>query len=403
MNDLQKHFLAESINKLTLLRRDISDEFSEETRSEAFRTFHTIKGTAQTFGLSAAGTLAHTLENLLADGKNNSISSEDLQKILPEGIEILVNSLEKTDFQIPEHFKSKLVKFTAALETTNSQHDFSKSIPDEFSVLLSAQEKASLNDSATSGNHFFVLEIGFETNNFGENFKSFREELSKKGKIIAALPSRKFASEGKIGFQIVFAASEDFEEINDKFPVDIVYQNLRNVSFNLSNVLSHVAAHGKTAAEKLGKIVEFEFDIKAESVSDEHLKIIFDTFIHLVRNAVDHAVEKTGKITLGVKRTKNALLLTVSDDGKGLDLEKIKSKAAVKNLIESDEILSETEISNLVFLPEFSTAENITEISGRGVGLDAVKNTVENAGGQIGIKSESGRGTSFEIFLPLQT
>lgn len=403
MNDLQQHFLAESINKLIVLQRNLSAGLSENTRLEAFRIFHTIKGTAQTFELSQAGVLAHTLENLLSAGKNNLISDEDLQKILPEGAELLAKSLEKRNYKIPTDFRNKLSKFSSTLDSANSLNDYSTDIPDEYSALLSAQEKLSLNAATATGKNIFVLEIGFEISNFADGYKTFREELTKKGEIIAALPSQKYASEGKIGFRVVFATFEDVEDITSKYSAKIIYKNFPQISFDLSGVLSQIAEHGKTTAVKSGKNVEFVFDVEAENVSDENLKLIFDVFLHLTRNAIDHGIQNKGKIVFGVKQNDTALLLTVSDDGKGLDTEKIKSKAIAVNLIRSDEILSEQEISNLIFAPEFSTAENITEISGRGVGLDAVKNTVENVGGRISVKSEQGKGTNFEIFLPLNS
>ena len=92
--------------------------------------------------------------------------------------------------------------------------------------------------------------------------------------------------------------------------------------------------------------------------------------------------------------------LIVSDDGRGIDADEIKAKAVEKNLISADEILTEQEKIDLIFLPELSTKSAATEISGRGVGLDAVKYAIEKAGGRINVKSRSGKGAAFEIVLP---
>ena len=96
----------------------------------------------------------------------------------------------------------------------------------------------------------------------------------------------------------------------------------------------------------------------------------------------------------------NGWRLTVSDDGRGIDAGKIKLKAIEKNLTTDAAALTEQETINLIFLPEFSTKSEITEISGRGVGLDAVKFAIEKAGGAIAVESRKGEGTTFEIFLP---
>ena len=92
--------------------------------------------------------------------------------------------------------------------------------------------------------------------------------------------------------------------------------------------------------------------------------------------------------------------LTFADDGKGVDLAKLRSRAIEKNLISKDAVLSDEQILELIFAPEISTLETATEISGRGIGLDAVKNTVEKINGKISVKSRKTLGTTFEIFLP---
>ncbi|MBA2735827.1 MAG: chemotaxis protein CheA, partial [Pyrinomonadaceae bacterium] len=144
-----------------------------------------------------------------------------------------------------------------------------------------------------------------------------------------------------------------------------------------------------------------EISVEAETTSTQTLKLIFDALLHLVRNAVSHAIEEKGKVRIEIKSVEKGLILSVSDAGKGSDAKKIRARAIEKNLVSEDVILSEREIADLIFAPDFSTAETVTEISGRGVGLDAVKNSIENAKGKISVKSEAGKGTTFEIFLPV--
>ncbi len=107
-----------------------------------------------------------------------------------------------------------------------------------------------------------------------------------------------------------------------------------------------------------------------------------------------------GKIKINLKAEENGLSIIVADNGNGINPTKLKAMAVEKNLISENEILTEQAILNLVFQSELSTATEITEISGRGIGLDAVKTSIEESGGIIKVTSRIGKGTTFEIFLP---
>ncbi len=140
--------------------------------------------------------------------------------------------------------------------------------------------------------------------------------------------------------------------------------------------------------------------------------LINDPLVHLVRNAVDHGIEppeererngkpREGTLVLKAYHSGGNMVVEVSDDGRGLDRDKIIEKAIAKGLIESGQIMSDSEIIHLIFQPGFSTAERVTDISGRGVGLDVVSKAVETLRGRIDVSSEFGKGCTFSIRLPL--
>ncbi|MHB8125577.1 MAG: chemotaxis protein CheA [Desulfitobacteriaceae bacterium] len=142
------------------------------------------------------------------------------------------------------------------------------------------------------------------------------------------------------------------------------------------------------------------------------VEVIGDPLMHLIRNSVDHGIEvpqkrreagkpEMGKITLDAYHEGNHIAILVSDDGAGLPLAKIRQKAIEKGLIGEREELSERDTANLIFLPGFSTAEKVTDISGRGVGMDVVKKALNNLGGMVDIDTHTGQGTTFTIRLPL--
>jgi two-component system chemotaxis sensor kinase CheA len=404
MNELQNEFILQSaadLNRISEKLQDDSDEKSFETLlREVFRTLHTIKGTAQTFGFPVSAHLAHALENLLSAAKGNLISAADLKSLLPEGIGILAKSLGEKNFQIPGSFAKKIQNFQIELQTTNSKNHYLPEIPEEFSASLSAREKSLLNDVLEDGSNLYILEIDFDAANFADEFKDFRRRLSEKGEIVATLPGAKLAAQNKIGFRIIFAYGENIEDIIENTSAEIVFEIFTANLNNLRGIITQAAGHGRTLARNLGKKIDFEIFVEAETPSSQILKLIFDALLHLVRNAVSHAIEEKGKIVIMIKTADKGLLLSVSDNGKGLDAEKIHAKAIEKNLVPENKVLSEGEIADLIFAPGFSTAAAVTEISGRGVGLDAVKNSIENAGGLISVKSKSGKGATFEIFLP---
>jgi len=166
-------------------------------------------------------------------------------------------------------------------------------------------------------------------------------------------------------------------------------------------------------ARKLGKKVDFAMEGLETELDRTVLDEISDPLVHLVRNAVDHGIEtpeervaagkdEVGRIKLAAWREKNNIIIELEDDGRGLDVEKIKQKAIEKGIVSPAEAdsMSEDEIKMLIFSPGFSTKDEATEVSGRGVGMDVVKTTVERLGGSVRISSEKGKGTRIRIHLP---
>lgn len=395
MNDFRQHFLLESVKKLQTLITVLAEKqsLSDSDKKEIFRTLHTIKGTSQTFGFDDSSRLAHELESLLSINKD---SENSVQKLI-EGLKILKNSFSHEDFEISEDFLEKLSELPSLEKNSKKSERNLTVIPKEISELLSAQEKNTLYEELEKGKNLFCVEIGFEISSFSAGFKNFRENLSNSGEIIATFPSQKFAKQGKIGFQILLASLEKTSQIRkiaEKFSAEIVFDNSAGTSdFDIQEILKQVISHAEKTAESLGKTVEFEISVEESEISKTNLNIIFDVLLHLIRNSVDHAFETKGKISITLKSVENGLNLYFSDDGRGIEPEKIRAKSAEKELSDENAI-------ELIFQSGFSTAQEITKISGRGVGLDAVKNAIEKVDGEIKVKSNLNEGTFFEIFLP---
>lgn len=181
-------------------------------------------------------------------------------------------------------------------------------------------------------------------------------------------------------------------------PISFVFSRFPRLTHDLSS--------------KLGKKIELKLVGEHTEVDKTVVELISDPLVHLVRNSLDHGIEmpaerlaagkpETGTITLEAYHRGGNIVIEVRDDGRGLDKHKLRAKAIEKGLIEKDTPLSEKQTFELIFMPGFSTAEKLTDISGRGVGMDVVRRNIQALGGNIEIISEIGKGSTIAIHLPL--
>ena len=167
-------------------------------------------------------------------------------------------------------------------------------------------------------------------------------------------------------------------------------------------------------ARSLKKDINLQLVGEETDLDKNLVEALADPLVHLVRNSVDHGIEmpdvreaagkpRTGTVTLSASQEGDHILLTIRDDGAGMDAEKLKKIAISKGVIDHDQAsrLSDTEAYNLIFAPGFSTKEEISDISGRGVGMDVVKTKITQLNGSVNIQSELGVGTALEIKVPL--
>lgn len=168
----------------------------------------------------------------------------------------------------------------------------------------------------------------------------------------------------------------------------------------------------REASAMVGKDVHLRTEGEATEVDKTVIERLADPLTHMIRNAVDHGVElpdrrtaagktRTGEIRLSATHRSGRVLIEIADDGAGIDRPKVLAKAIARGLVEADAQLSDAEIDSLLFLPGFSTADQVSDLSGRGVGMDVVRSSIQALGGRVVIQSEPGRGTTFSISLPL--
>lgn len=169
----------------------------------------------------------------------------------------------------------------------------------------------------------------------------------------------------------------------------------------------------RDTAKKTGKDIKLVIQGEETEIDKTMIDALSDPIVHMIRNAIDHGLEATaeervlkgkdkeGTITLKAYHKSGNIIISISDDGCGIDKEAVVAKALERGLIESADTLSDAQIYSLIMQPGFSTAKTISDVSGRGVGLDVVKNSIEKLRGKVEISSELDKGSSFSIILPL--
>lgn len=179
----------------------------------------------------------------------------------------------------------------------------------------------------------------------------------------------------------------------------------------VSNIVNRLDRTVRSVSNKLGKKVDLVIKGEGTELDKTVLEEITDPLLHLIRNALDHGVEspearkaagKPEKATLQIEALNQGTQVTirVSDDGGGLDLAKIRKLAVNRGMIKEDQELTQEEMRSLIFLPGFSTADKLTDVSGRGVGMDVVREAVQRLKGSISVDSEQGQGSTFTVHLP---
>ncbi|RKO66879.1 chemotaxis protein CheA [Desulfofundulus salinus] len=182
----------------------------------------------------------------------------------------------------------------------------------------------------------------------------------------------------------------------------------------VAHVFNRLPRMVRDLAHKMGKEIDFIIEGRETELDRNVIEVIGDPLIHLLRNAVDHGIEppeervrlgkpRTGRLLLKAAYVESHIVITLSDDGRGMDPDKIRQKAVEKGLMTPEQAAraGDREILDLIFTPGFSTAGTVSDVSGRGVGMDIVRNQIEQINGSVEFTTAPGRGTTFTIKLPL--
>lgn len=415
-----------------------------ETLNSLFRSAHTIKGSSRMMKLLSITELAHHMEDVLDAVRGGRISpTPSLADILFRAMDALSAMLDKVAAgeKLGEAPKDLCAELTAAVTSSAAPAVPAAPQPDAPPVAPTAKDDTRpaspagqirqmdyLRINAAKLDDLIRLmgEIVSEHGRFRRHVCRMREIQHATKRFVARMAETCARQEGgpelaaagaalHLSLRQAVRAMSDASLMQDHLVGDLQETSLTLRMLPLATVFDTLRRTVRDLAKEYGKDIDFVVNGSETELDRKIIERIGDPLIHMVRNALDHGLESAGEreaagkppkgtITLSAFYDGGCVTIALSDDGKGLSAERIREKALAKRLYDADSLarMSRSEITNLIFLPGFSTSQIITDLSGRGVGMDVVrKNVVDDLKGTIIIETEEGKGTTFFLRLPL--
>lgn len=427
----------------------LEKDASQQNLDALFRVAHNVKGASRSVGLMDLGGFVHVAEDLITLLKNDpSLVNSERIGILLESQSLLndwIENLREDSSHNPDtsSLESKIniaikaiEKEGGSLPQVEDNVEEAKVAVEEFSV-EEIQKQLAAEAAAKEAEESVVKEetpepvVEMAAPVDAAEPTPIKKKKPMKKKEAASRPDKTIRVSalkldelmqliGELSIhQSIISHSKQRGELNTEVSGNAIYlsnkitKDLQNLTLSLrmqpvAGLFQRLERVGRDVAKVQEKDIIFDLEGTEVSLDKTVIERVTDPLIHVIRNAVDHGVETTsergekGKATvlIGAHQDAGGVIITVKDDGKGIDADVIFSKAVAKGLVNEDAKLSPSEIYQLVLLPGFSTKEVVTDISGRGVGMDVVKQAVDELGGTIEIDSELGKGTQFRITLP---
>ena len=431
MEDL--HFLSTFLDEAESMCLELEDALlsldKESTKikiEEVFRIAHTLKGSSKAVKLIQFSKFLHKCEDILSDlvEKDGKWTSElsDLFLDAQEFIGKWLNSLrDDPNYQADTSSFDRVIDSILQSDNKGTEAAYIKDAHKQgFAYFAPPKKSKQQNPPPDKKPDIEKSDRISKPSASNQNEKKakidyIRVNKEKVNKIIRTL------SEVTIQFSYIYQMHKE-EKYSDEafintmnemkkfiFEVHSSACSLKEESLGLLKQRLHRIAKDASRATK--KEVDFSFEGEDLELNKSLTDRILDPLVHIIRNSVDHGIESSelrkskkkpvkGQIKFKASKDAHGVHFSISDDGGGLNLKKIKEKAIEKGLIDENQALDKKEVCNLILKPGFSTASQLTEISGRGVGMDVVNTSIRELGGVVGISSEEGVGTTIDISLP---
>ena len=409
------------------------------------RNAHSLKGAAMTIGISEMAHLCHTMEDLMEEIRDERIPAEskvfdalfqanDANKAVLE--DLAASSTVSVDIDAAVHCMEEIICSEGGLPDTpsgNTKPHKTASIPSTNRISYD-----SVRVSTKKVDRF--LNIAVEMVITRNRIQSFREQLdeleevqtkqrsrlsllvkdienSSTGMPYPAAPLKELLQSQQQGEKRLEQFSEGFHETVERLShlVDETQQLVMDIRMlPVSLLFNPFSRYVRDLSHEKKKSIDLVIKGEKTLIDKRAIEELSDPLLHLIRNAIDHGMDSVldrkaahkderGKITLRAFQGIDKTIIEVIDDGPGIDKDRIKQKALEKKILTEEESkhMLDDEVFDLLFLPGFSTAEMVTELSGRGVGMDVVKTNVEKLNGSVEISTTVGKGTIVRIALPL--
>jgi two-component system chemotaxis sensor kinase CheA len=402
-DEVVKEFLVESYEGLDRLDRDLvaleKAPSSKEIVASIFRTIHTIKGTSGFFGFSRLQAITHAAENLLAKVREGELTvSTDIANVLlktSDVVRAVLASIEAGEGEGEGDDSALIERLSDLMKGRAAAPPPPTTVEPEAPEAPPAQQEGHRSASADSS---IRVDVGL----LDKLMTLAGELVLARNQILEYAATERDASLTSTCQRLNLITTEIQESVmkTRMQPIGSVWSKFPRVVRDL--------------AVQCGKQVRIEMEGKDTDLDRTILEAIKDPLTHIVRNSVDHGIEaapvraQRGKPAEGCIRMRayhegGQVNIEIADDGGGLDPERIRTKAIERGLISAEQAarLGPRELANLIFLPGFSTAAAVTNVSGRGVGMDVVKTNIEQIGGTVDVQSELGVGTTVKIKIPL--
>jgi two-component system, chemotaxis family, sensor kinase CheA len=461
-DDIVREFLVESSENLDLLDRELinleKDPGNRGTLASIFRTIHTIKGTCGFLGFTKLESVAHVGENLLSKLRDGELALNpemttallamvDAIRQMLASVEAVGNEGERNDQELIQTL-TRLLQGTAAAAKTDAPAPppapAAESAPAEPIAPVAPPPVASVapplvelpvtpvpvaeaaprieakpehaEHAADHGPAPSTESTAQSQSRTAASESSIRVDVTLLDKLMNLVGELVLARNQILQFS---NATEDAGLLAPSQRLNLITTELQEGVMKtrmqpIGNIWSKFPRTVRDVATMCGKQVRIEMEGKETELDKTIVEAIKDPLTHIVRNSVDHGIEKPerrvavgkpaeGRLLLRAYHEGGQVIIEISDDGGGLDADKIRRKAVEKGLITPEQAarMGEREGVNLIFLPGFSTAEKVTNVSGRGVGMDVVKTNIEKIGGTVDVQSKAGTGTTVRMKIPL--